>query len=182
MAEATCSIADCEKPTRARGWCVMHYARWRKYGDVEHREILRGDPLARFWAKVDRRADDECWPWLGQIDRDGYGRMSYQSKKQPAARVAYLLLVGPIPDGLQIDHVHARGCRRRDCVNPAHLEPVTPGENVRRAEPARRTHCPHGHEYTPDNTTLTSGTGRTCLTCRRADNRRRRERERAASL
>jgi hypothetical protein len=168
MTERTCAINGCEKPARARGWCVNHYARWKRHGDPIGGGI-RGDDLARFWSKVDKRGSFECWPWLGTIDRDGYGRFRLASpnRSDPAARMSYRMLVGPIPDGLVIDHVWARGCTRRDCVNPAHLEPVTNGENIRRSEPARRSHCPRGHEYTPDNTSLTSGTGRTCVICNR---------------
>lgn len=181
---ATCSIDGCDKPSRARGWCVNHYARWRRNGDPLAGNI-RGDDLTRFWTKVDKRADDECWPWLGTIDKDGYGRFRRtlapgEHTSEPAARTAYRLLVGPIPEFHHIDHVYARGCRRRDCVNPAHLEPVTPAENSRRGEPARRTHCPRGHEYTPENTSLTSGTGRTCVTCNRERLAKNRERNRQA--
>lgn len=153
----------------------MHYTRWKRLGTTDA-TLIYGDDLARFWSKVDRRADDECWPWLGSLDRDGYGRWRTKTTHMLASRRAYELLIGPIPEGMHIDHVWERGCTQRDCVNPAHLEPVTPGENVRRSEPARRTHCPHGHEYTEENTSLTSGTGRTCVTCNRERMRRRRAR------
>lgn len=172
-----CSIEGCDKPARARGWCVNHYARWKRHGSPTGGGI-RGDDLARFWSKVAKAGADECWLWTGTIDRDGYGRfrMASPNRSEPAARTAWRLLVGPIPDGLQIDHVWARGCRSRACVNPGHLEPVTPGDNSRRGEPARRTHCPHGHEYTPENTSYASGTGRTCKTCNRARMQKRRQR------
>lgn len=176
----TCKIDGCDKPSRARGWCRNHWTQWRRTGDPIPKIIVKDD-LARFWSKVDKRADDECWPWTGLVDKDGYGRFRIthapgKYSSEPAARSSDRLLVGPIPEFHQIDHVHARGCRRRDCVNPAHLEPVTPGENVRRAEPARRERCPKGHEYTPENTSTTSGTGRTCVTCNRERRAKRRER------
>lgn len=79
----------------------------------------------------------------------------------------YEAFVGPIPDGLQIDHL----CRVRHCVNPAHLEPVTIAENVRRGA-AAQTHCKYGHEYTPENTVIHHG-GRECRTCNRIRSRRR---------
>lgn len=82
-----------------------------------------------------------------------------------AHRMAYEELVGPIADGLQIDHL----CRVRCCVNPAHLEPVTQAENIRRgvsptAANRRKTHCKHGHEFTTENTRLVPE-GRICRRC-----------------
>jgi len=175
-----CAVESCDLPSRARGWCPKHYRRWKLYGDPAAVTVIRGDELSRFWAKVDRRGNDECWPWTGALTHDGYGRFRLRYSHEIAARTAYRLLVGPIPEGKQIDHVWERGCRRRDCVNPAHLEPVTPAANTQRGEPSRRTHCPRGHEYTPENISLTSGTGRTCVTCNRERNRRRRAGNRGA--
>ncbi|WP_033356238.1 HNH endonuclease signature motif containing protein, partial [Kitasatospora aureofaciens] len=77
-----------------------------------------------------------------------YGQFNLHGRTYSAHRYAYTQLVGPIPDGLVIDHL----CRNPSCVNPAHLEPVTHAENMRRSEPAMRTHCIHGHEFTEANT------------------------------
>lgn len=126
----------------------------------------------RFWSKVDTTG--ECWLWTSRIERSGYGRFKSSGKYHYAHRVAYGLAVGPIPDGLTIDHL----CRVRNCVNPAHLEPVTQRENTLRGEGvaarnARKTHCPQGHEYTLENTCVSRGL-RHCRTCNRDRTRERR--------
>jgi HNH endonuclease len=125
----------------------------------------------RFWARVQQAGDDECWPWTGMRSRGGYG-LIYLSKNPNrtnrcgvAHRVAWELLRGPIPDGLQIDHL----CRVRHCVNPAHLEPVTSRENMLRGVPFRTrrltTHCPAGHEYTEANIYVGRDGARSCRDC-----------------
>lgn len=106
-----------------------------------------------------------CWLWTGHINGSGYGTMGGRS----VHRLVYIELVGPIPDGLQLDHL----CRIRNCVNPAHLEPVTAAENVRRGDGpggrnARKTHCKNGHTLTPENVYIRRG--RNCRICARARN------------
>lgn len=128
--------------------------------------------VERFWAKVDKdgplpahRPDlGPCWLWIATKNQGGYGRIRADRNGQllSAHRVAYELLVGSIPDGLDLDHL----CRVRHCVNSAHLEPVTRKVNMERGTRAQASHCKHGHEYTPANTNWTPR-GRECRDCRR---------------
>jgi hypothetical protein len=143
--------------------------------------VLFGDarlPL-RFWTKVD--VDEAgCWLWGASVDLGGYarfhiGRPSAGTARMASAhRVAYSSLVGPIPEGLQLDHL----CRVRHCVNPKHLEPVTHRENVLRgagvaAGYARRTHCRHGHVLVGRNVISRPDGGRRCRACKNAAGLRR---------
>ena len=83
-----------------------------------------------------------CWLWDGPLDPNGYtGKLVVEGRRTHAHRAVYLYQVGPIPDGLELDHL----CRTPRCVNPAHLEPVTHQENMRRARMNRKTHCLRGH-------------------------------------
>ncbi|GAA2990611.1 hypothetical protein GCM10017559_08320 [Streptosporangium longisporum] len=136
----------------------------------------------RFWAKavIDNAGHDTpCLTWTAFKQKNGYGKFNVAGKALYAHRVAYEALNGPIPEGLHIDHL----CRNRACVNATHLEAVTNQENILRGETimaanAAKTHCQHGHEYTPENTRLHKGS-RHCRTCARAERRARTERERA---
>lgn len=96
----------------------------------------------RFWAKVEKT--DSCWNWTASIDRAGYGRVRNRLGTCLAHRIAYELLIGPIPAGLVLDHL----CKNTTCVNPDHLEPVTDAENRRRGDwiaANTTTHCQRGH-------------------------------------
>ena len=146
------------------------------------RKRIRRRPVdERFWEKVnkngplpERRPElGPCWMWTAWTTPAGYGQFGLDYKKVGAHRVAYELLVGPIPEGLYIDHL----CRNPSCVNPSHLEPVTPGENVRRGDGTRghrKTHCKHGHEFTIANSYIDSYGHWNCRTCSREKMRRRR--------
>ncbi len=126
----------------------------------------RPTPLERFWTKF-VRVPSGCWEWQGWRDRDGYGQIRINRRGVVAHRFAYETLVGPIPDGLQIDHL----CRNTSCVNPAHLEVVTCRENLMRGntiqrENAMKTHCKRGHEFNDENTyRYPDGNRRGCRTC-----------------
>lgn len=142
---------------------------------------------ARFWRKVDQSAGPAgCWLWTGAVNSRtsrGYGVAWAGDRIQLAHRVAYELVIGPIPDDADIDHL----CRNRLCVNPAHLEPVTHRENVLRGEgpsarEARKTHCKNGHEFTPENTYAWPARPwqRQCRRCVRDRQRRARAQARGA--
>ena len=133
------------------------------------------DWATRFWTKV--RKGDGCWEWTAGQSKAGYGLFWLDGGMRSAHRVAYELEHGPIPDGLQIDHL----CRNRLCVRASHMEAVTQRENVRRGEGGRhhavKTHCPQGHAYDAENTYVKNGR-RNCRTCQRDSARRHRERSR----
>ena len=109
-----------------------------------------------------------CWIWKDSKSRAGYAQFFTQGRRPVAHRVSYELFVGPIPEGLDLDHL----CRNTSCVRPTHLEPVTRRENLVRgtgfiAVNAQKSHCLNGHEFSPENTEIVRGSERRCITCRR---------------
>jgi hypothetical protein len=127
----------------------------------------------RFWSKVDKSGD--CWIWTAAIlspagtkyaRTGGYGMFGVGSKVLRAHRVSYEMANGPVPPGLEIDHL----CRNKKCVNPSHLEAVTHLENVRRYF-RTITSCKWGHEYTPENTYIKPNGSRNCRECNRTRSR-----------
>jgi len=156
MAEGICPIPGCER--------LLH-------GHVE-----------RFWTKVDKNGPipeyrpglGPCWLWIATRYNNGYGRFALDHQRNALAhRVAYVLLFGPFPEGLELDHL----CRVRHCVKavadqhgPAHLEPVTHRENLLRGNGvgrfhAAKTHCPKGHPYSGSNLFYDADGGRRCRAC-----------------
>jgi HNH endonuclease len=126
------------------------------------------DPIVRFWRKV--RKTPTCWYWDGWMTRTGYGLFGIRASHGVLAhRFAYECVHGPIPLGLQIDHL----CHVRGCVNPDHLEAVTPQENVRRSARGNPQFCPRGHPYDEANTewrprsNCPAGRSRRCRICHR---------------
>jgi hypothetical protein len=123
-------------------------------------------PDAHFFAYASIQPIDQCWEWRGARDPNGYGTFTVARKVTHFAhRYAYELFVGPIPEGLVIDHL----CRNRGCINPTHMEPVTNAENVLRGEGptavnARKTHCKRGHPF-DDVNTYVYAKGRACRMC-----------------
>jgi hypothetical protein len=161
-----CAIQGCDRPHNCRGWCLLHYTRWKRHGDPEHTAFILGDDAARLRSHV--AADENgCWVFQGSLNVKGYGSFRFGGRTRLAHRAAYEIWVGPIPEGLTIDHL----CRNRACVNPAHLEAVTQRTNLLRGETvtaanAAKTHCYRGHEFKPENIYRLRNGGRGCRACR----------------
>ena len=170
--QSTCSVDGCERPTEARGWCNAHYLRWRNHGNVFPGQPITGTgrDAIRFWAKVAFSDETECWYWTASFNRDGYGQFKILGSYEGAHRWAWECCNGPVPEGMELDHL----CRNRRCVRPDHLDAVTHRENCRRGSrgllrsPAEQ--CVRGHEFTPINTRL-SQRERICRSCARERNR-----------
>ena len=124
--------------------------------------------------RSERDAITGCLRWTGAHTPKGYGQIVLAGRTVAVHRAAYERANGPIPEGMEVDHVYERGCRHRDCIEPSHLEAVTHAENVSR-QIATVTHCPKGHEYSEENTLLKKSgrgvVGRQCRECRRAEAR-----------
>src|SRR5438132_10157018 len=125
----------------------------------------RGNTLAQLEHRIIPVPESGCWIWEGAWSKKGYGNVRYEGKVQAAHRVFYMLLRGPIPEGLTLDHL----CRVRSCVNPDHLEIVTNRVNRERgySPPAmnrRKTHCKRGHLFDEHNT-VHEGKNRHCRKC-----------------
>lgn len=153
MAHRTCTLPDCGSTDYyAIGLCRTHYDKQRKTGYLA--------PLpVRYWPDA-----NGCWIWRLSRDKQGYGQYptGTRGRHKRAHRVVYERLRGPIPAGLELDHL----CRVHACVNPDHLEPVTHAENMARGIQASQTHCKYGHEYTPENTYRNPSSGfRSCRIC-----------------
>lgn len=136
--------------------------------------MLDLDVAQRFWNKVGKHDNDaSCWLWLGAThgDRYGlsrYGHMRVGSYTMQAHRIAYTLLKGEIPEGLESDHL----CRNTLCVNPEHMELVSHQINVLRSTAptalnSKKTQCPAGHSYDAVNTRITTDGSRRCRACDR---------------
>ena len=164
-ASSVCREPDCRKQAKAsHGWCWGHYERWRKTGDPQGEVVWhQGETTAdRLMKKVEWAGD--CWHWRGHIASNGYGKGS----DGWAHRLVYEALVGPVPDGLELDHL----CRVRRCVNPDHLQPVTRKVNLNRSalvgkNSHPRSECKRGHPRTPENVYVYPSGQRDCRPCQR---------------
>lgn len=127
-----------------------------------------------FWENIEVR-ESGCWQWVGAEYPNGYGHFVVSNKPRISTtphRWSYERIVGRVPSGLDLDHL----CRNRLCANPAHLEPVTRAENLRRSPimgraNSRKTHCPAGHEYAGENLYVVAGR-RQCVACKNEKRRR----------
>lgn len=161
-----CRIDDCPRPHSSRGLCQPHYDEARKKGTHTDYPLVRPpkDPAERFFEKVD--VTGPCWEWRGGVNEQGYGCFyagpGAPKKDMYAHRWCWEHLVGPIPDGLTLDHL----CRNTICVNPDHLEPVTNSENVRRRM-FKRTWCASGRHLLEETATVRPTGKRYCAECGR---------------
>lgn len=180
-----CAIERCARPLHARGWCHNHYEQWRRTGRSPR---MLDTPRDRFLLQTSR-AVDGCLLWTGALTTgpgrgEGYGSFRLDGRQIGAHRAAWLLFVGPIPDGLTIDHAcHNEAlrvgrcaggpCTHRRCVEWTHLRAVPIGENLLagdtvNAKAAARTSCIRGHPLTGDNLYVQSSTAkRQCRRCAR---------------
>jgi hypothetical protein len=170
-----CLVEGCEKPKRTKGMCNACYEYMRIHGTVDRPRTRQGvKPEVRIWKFVNKdgpvsRARPDlgpCWLWTGSaggVGGKGYGLFHWSPVKSTVAhRAVWLLTVGEIPTGMQLDHL----CRVLRCVNPAHLEVVTNLENMARMAAAREK-CRNGHEWTPDSFDYVGG-NRLCRECKTA--------------
>ena len=175
MNKMVCVVPECERPQHGRGVCRPHYMKcWREKMEWPAFAPAPAPTRAeRFWAKVARGSESECWEWTASRLPNGYGQFDHTT----AHRVAIELTRGV---ELSADVVVDHRCRNTWCVNPDHLEPTSQAVNVdrgyagpvasttRREWSARRTHCKNGHPLTPENEYNPPGrpTWRVCRACK----------------
>lgn len=180
----TCTVEGCAEPLRCTGFCAIHYDRWRRHGaaaDMTPGRLHKAHLPLRL-SFDSSGGPDACWPWTGSMGRYGYGRWVSGGVTQQAHRAVYELLIGPIPDGLDLDHMcHNKDplcpggvtCLHRRCCNPSHLMPDARGPNILRGKTlsgrnAAKVECIHGHPFDEANTYVSPTTGqRTCRACGR---------------
>lgn len=124
-----CSVEDCERKHDARGFCAVHYARWRRYGVTDKTTYVpRGlSLLEKFWRRVDRdTTPNDCWEWIGARNRKGYGQLRHHGKLLLVNRIACEIEHGPLKAGQQARH----RCDNPPCCRPDHLEPGTALDNA----------------------------------------------------
>lgn len=165
--QSSCKISGCQRDVFAAGYCGSHYKRNWRHGDPAGVRPFLDETLADRLQRQYVVAPSGCWEWVGTMDRLGYGKVYWQGSGYRAHRMAYRVASGT--DAAELDHL----CRNKRCVNPAHLEPVTHSENLRRHY-ATVTSCPHGHPYDQANTYRDTAGKRRCRACMREKQRARR--------
>lgn len=118
----TCSIENCEKPSRTRGWCEKHYARYKRHGDPLY--SVYNNPARVFRENTEWQGS--CLVWTGPTAPNGYGRIRVEGRQPRVHRYAWEQENGPIPEGMFLDHI----CYNRVCCNVKHLRLATNSENV----------------------------------------------------
>lgn len=173
-----CPVKGCKNTMQRGRYCGTHYTRLRKHGDVNY-ERPKVAPLDRFHGHYRVDESTGCWVWKSALDSAGYGLFQIGQKTYRAHRWGYQQMVGPVAADLHMDHL----CRNPPCVNPEHLEPVTPRVNTivrgmgANAIRHREAKCIAGHDVTGDNLYVppSNPTWRQCKECTR---RRTRENQR----
>jgi hypothetical protein len=186
-AVTVCSVDDCDKPAKMKGWCYMHYSRWYRHGDVNLTNRLPMEQ--RFWAKVNK-TDGGCWEWTAVTNQHGYGHLHPPGSRTPiyAHRYSAMLHFGMFDRRLFVLH----HCDNPPCVNPDHLYLGDHKDNARDMVQRGRhwtpwvtqAHCKRGHEFTPENTYTYMRDGkpeRACRRCNKAAQTARRQRKAAQS-
>ncbi len=176
MDERTCSFPGCGKRLLSKGLCSGHYQQQHNGRDLTPLGAPKRTLEERFWEKVEKTGG--CWHWRGAVGGHTYGNFWDGEKVSRAHTVSYELHSGgSVPEGMHIDHL----CRVRLCVNPEHLEVVTPAVNrargvrdsLSRYQNINQTECKRGHPLSGDNLYVQPKNGyRYCKTCRRVSRRR----------